>query len=161
MFHTKKDGNFLRMTCTNRNLIRTEQSFFPLHRSIIAFQCLSCLASADPCFNSVRSEIYRPLWHACTSCHVPVLLYILFQRYFAVMFCDLFHWVQQLESHSVRENWAVLFLPKEPRISFAPFIWKLSFSWFYSWKPPLIRWMLDLRVLLLTCLLTVFSIFCV
>lgn len=67
------------------------QSYFLPHRSIIVFQFLSCLASADPCFNSVRSEIYRPLQCACTSCHVPVLLYILFQRYFAVMFCDLFH----------------------------------------------------------------------
>lgn len=37
------------------------QSYFLLHRSIIVFQFLSCLASADPCFNSVRSEIYGPL----------------------------------------------------------------------------------------------------
>lgn len=47
--------------------------------------------SADPLAAPVRSKIARPLWGAQAACHVPALLYIVFQRNFAVMFCDLFH----------------------------------------------------------------------
>lgn len=121
------------------------QLSYSLHPPPTMFTWVSGLPSAVLFTAPVRSKLGRPLWGTQAVCHVPTLLYILFHRYSAVMLCDLFHWVRESERHSVRENWAVLFLPKEAPVSFPPFIWKLSFSWFYSWKTPLIHWVLDAK----------------
>lgn len=156
------NGNSVPLTCSNKYLIWTPRSSFPPRRSIIVFQFPSRLASADPCFNSVRSEIYRPWWHPCASCHVAAVVVHLVSE----IFCCNARWPFSTECGGRRatQRGKIELFYSSPRS--LVFLFHHSFESyhfldFYSWKPPLIRWMLDLRVLLSTRLLTVFSIFCV
>lgn len=64
-------------------------------------------------------------------------------------------------SYSGRKNWAVLSLPKEPRVSFYHPFESYHFLDFIAENHHWFAGMLDLRVFPLTGLLTVFSIFCI